>query len=80
MARGFAQHLRGLGVAANATPRHIRGVTIPRKSNGIYRAAKRGESTHMRERVNAVFGELKKISLQIEPGKAKLLRTLTKEP
>jgi hypothetical protein len=34
----------------------------------------------MRERVNAVFGELKQISLQIEPGKAKLLRTLTKEP
>jgi len=72
---GFAHHLRELGVAANATPRQVRGVTIPRKSDGIYRASKRSESTHIRERVEAVFRELKEGKFQIEPGKEKLLRT-----
>jgi hypothetical protein len=72
---GFASHLRALGVAANATPRHVRGVTIPRKSDAIYRASKRGESTHIRKRVEAVLRELKEGKLQIEPGKERLLRT-----
>ena len=72
---GFAHHLRELGVAANATPRHVRGETRPRKSDGIYRAMLRGESTHFRDRVKAVAQELKEGKLQIEPGKQKLLRT-----
>jgi len=72
---GFAHHLRELGVAANATPRHVRGETRPRKSDGIYRASKRGESTHMRERFDSVFHELEEGKFQIEPGKEKLLRT-----
>ena len=72
---GFARHLRALGIAANATPRHVRGVTIPRKPDGIYRASKRGDSTHIRKRVEAVFRELKAGKLQIEPSKEKLLRT-----
>ena len=72
---GFAHHLRALGVSANATPRHVRGVTSPRKSDGIYRAGLRGESTHVRERVEAVARELNAGKLQIELGKEKLLRT-----
>jgi hypothetical protein len=72
---GFASHLRALGVAANATPRHVRGETRPRKSDGIYRAMSRGESTHFRKRVEAVHGELVKGNLQVESGKAKLIRT-----
>jgi hypothetical protein len=72
---GFASHLRALGVAANATPRHVRGETRPRKSDGIYRAMSRGESTHFRKRVEAVHGELVKGKLQVESGKAKLIRT-----
>ena len=72
---GFAYHLRALGVPANATPRQIRGVTIPRKSDGIYRASKRRESTHIRKRVAAVARELNAGNLQIEPGKEILLRT-----
>lgn len=72
---GFAHHLRALGVAANATPRHVRGETAPRKPDGIYRAAMRGESTYIRERVEAVSRELVKGKLQIEPGKASLVRT-----
>ncbi len=70
----FAHHLRALGVAANATPRHVRGETSPRKSDGIYRAGLRNESTHMRNRVEAVARELNAGKLQIEPGKEKLLR------
>jgi hypothetical protein len=71
---GFAHHLRAVGVAANATPRHVRGETRPRKSDGIYRALSRGESTHFRKRLEAVHGELVKGKLQVA-GKAKLLRT-----
>jgi Relaxase/Mobilisation nuclease domain len=71
----FAHHLRALGVAANATPRHVRGETRLRKPDGIYRAMLRGESTHFRKRVDVVCGELVKGKLQVESGKAKLLRT-----
>src|SRR5271167_1908268 len=72
---GFAHHLRALGVAANATPRHVRGVTSYQKPDGIYRARSRGESTHFQKRVEDVAGELVKGKLQVESGKAKLLRT-----
>lgn len=72
---GFAHHLRALGVAANATPRQVRGVTNYRKLDGIYRARSRGESTHFQNRVNTVVQELVKGKLQVESGKATLLRT-----
>src|SRR5882724_10100605 len=39
------------------------------------RAMSRGESTHFRRRVEAVHGELVKGKLQVESGKAKLIRT-----
>jgi hypothetical protein len=71
----FAHHLRELGVAANATPRYLRGETGLRKPDGIYRASLRGESTHMRERAEAVEQELAKGKLQIEPGNASLIGT-----
>jgi Relaxase/Mobilisation nuclease domain len=72
---GFARHLRAAGVQANATPRHIRGETAPRKSDGIYRASLRGESTHMRERTEAVARDLWKGEERTEPGKWKLTQT-----
>jgi hypothetical protein len=72
---GFAHHLRALGVSANATPRFVRGEMTPRKLDGIYRASSRGESTHWRERVEAVARELVNGKLQVESGKEKLLRT-----
>jgi hypothetical protein len=71
----FARHLRALGVAANATPRYVRGETGLRKPDGIYRASLRGESTYMRRRAEAVGQEMKKGKLQIEPGKASLVGT-----
>jgi len=71
----FARHLRALGVPANATQRYVRGETRPRKSDGIYRASQRGQSTHMRERAEAVARELGKGDLRVEPGKASMIKT-----
>jgi hypothetical protein len=71
----FARHLRELGVAANATPRYVRGETGLRKPDGIYRASLRGESTYMRERAEAVALELAQGKLRIEPGKGRLVST-----
>lgn len=71
----FARHLRVLGVAANATQRYVRGETKQRKSDGIYRASLRGESTHMCERAEVVARELAKGSLRVEASKARLLAT-----
>jgi len=67
--------IKALGVPANATHRFVRGDTTPRKSDGIYRAALRGESTHMRDRAESVARELAGGALRIEAGKAKLLET-----
>jgi hypothetical protein len=71
----FSRHLCEQGIAANATPRYLRGETKPQKSDGIYRAALRGESTHMRERTERVAAELLSGHLRIEPGKTKLVNT-----
>jgi hypothetical protein len=72
---GFAIHLRARGVAANATPRYVRGEITPQKPDGIYRARARVESTHWQKRVNAVAQELVQGKLRVESGKAKLIRT-----
>ncbi len=71
----FARHLRGQGIAANATPRYVRGETKPQKSDDIYRATLRGQSSHMRDRVDTVARELATGGLRSEKGKAKMLAT-----
>jgi hypothetical protein len=71
----FASQLRLAGVHANATPRFIRGQTRPRKSDGIFRAARRGASTHIRERVESAALELRKGGRSIELAKLKLEKT-----
>lgn len=71
----FAHHLRQVGVAANATPRFVRGETRPRKSDGIYRAARRGASTHLRERAHEAAVALPTGDLVGEPGKQKIRET-----
>ncbi|MGC2460093.1 MAG: relaxase/mobilization nuclease domain-containing protein [Steroidobacteraceae bacterium] len=70
----FARHLRAAGVAAKATPRFVRGETTPRKSDGIYRAGQRGESTHLRQRVEAAAAALLKRDGRAEPAKLELLQ------
>jgi hypothetical protein len=71
----FAANLRDLGVAANATERAVRGQPSTRKPDGIYRAAQRGDSTHMREFSQRVDAELSKGSVTPEAGRARLLAT-----
>jgi hypothetical protein len=71
----FANQLRRVGVAANATPRFVRGETRPRKSDGIYRAARRGASTHMRDRVDAAAVALRTADRVGEPAKLRLRET-----
>src|SRR5437879_11305464 len=73
--REFARHLREQGVPANATERAIRGENRPQKSDGIYRAALRGASTHYREWAEAVARELTGGEFQAEPGRRRLLAT-----
>jgi hypothetical protein len=73
--REFARHLREQGIAANATERAVRGQSQTRKLDGIYRAAQRGDSTHMGERANAAASELRHGGLRPETGKPRLVKT-----
>jgi hypothetical protein len=68
----FARHLRRVGVAANATPRFVRGETRPRKSDGIYRVARRGASTHMRNRVEGAAVALREADPAGDPAKLRV--------
>jgi hypothetical protein len=71
----FAQHLRAQGIPANATDRAVRGESKPRKSDGIYRAMLRGESTHTRTRVEGIASDLSKGNLRVEPCKQQLVKS-----
>jgi Relaxase/Mobilisation nuclease domain len=72
----FARHLRQQGVAANATERAVRGVTKPQKLDGIYRAERRRDSTHWRQRTEAVARAMTPSGeIRPEPAKAQLLET-----
>lgn len=73
--REFARHLREQGIEANATDRAVRGESRTNKIDGIYRAERRGASTHSRKRVEAVASELLQGGLRIEPGKGALVQT-----
>ena len=59
----FARQLRAHGLEANATERVIRGQSRAPKLDSIFRAARRGESSHMAARVGEVARELEARSL-----------------
>jgi hypothetical protein len=71
----FARHLREQEIEANATERAVRGECRVQKVDGIYRANRRGVSTHMRRRAEAVAGELLRGDLRTEPGKQRSVQT-----
>jgi predicted transcriptional regulator len=73
--RDFARALREQGVAANATERAVRGEIRTRHSDGIHRAALRGDSTYVWARTAAVASEPLKGNLRIDAGQSKLLET-----
>ena len=73
--REFARHLRGQGIAANATERAVRGEIRTHKTDGIYRATLRGECSHTRARTKSIAAELLKDDLRVELGRSTLLET-----
>jgi len=70
----FARHLRARGVEANATERSVRGQSRAPKLDSIFRAAQRGESSHMAARAYEAVRELKTGSLH-GSGTARLQQT-----
>ncbi|WP_161965577.1 relaxase/mobilization nuclease domain-containing protein [Steroidobacter cummioxidans] len=73
----FARQLRAHGVEASATERSVRGQSRAPKLDSIFRAAQRGQSSHVAARVNDVVRELKAGSLD-RSGAAQLQRTRLK--
>jgi len=71
----FAQLMREQGIAANATPRQIRGRNRRKDSDAIYRAQRRGASRTLREQVTAVVRELARTGTITDPAHTKLLKT-----
>jgi hypothetical protein len=71
--RDFAQALREYGVEANATERAVRGRPNLRKHDGIYRAMRRGASTHMLGRAKSVAQELSSGRLKAEAARENIL-------
>jgi type IV secretory pathway VirD2 relaxase len=71
----FARCLREFGVEANATDRAVRGAHRQTRKDGIHRAAMRGASIFMRDRVESVARELRDGGLRPETGKARLRQT-----
>lgn len=72
----FAHQLQGLGVAANATERAVRGEGRKPAKDGIYRARLRGDSTTDRAKAEGVARELAAIGgIRPEPGKRTLMAT-----
>jgi hypothetical protein len=71
----FARHLQQQNIAANATGRAVRGQTPESKPNSIYHTERRGASTRLRLREEAVAAELRRQGLREESGKSKLVQT-----
>lgn len=73
----FARHLREQGIEANATERAVRGQNRVPKRDAIYRAAQRGRSSHIIDRVKEVVRELAHSATKPYPeiGRAKLGQT-----
>jgi hypothetical protein len=71
----FAENLRELGIAANATERAVRGLSRTRKSDGIYRAAQRGASWHIKQRVSEAVRDAGANGSRADPGADRVRQT-----
>ena len=67
--------MREQGIAANATPRMIRGRNKGRTRDGIYRAQQRGASNVVRERVTDIAKQLMLTDTFHDPARTKVLET-----
>jgi hypothetical protein len=71
----FAQLMREQGIAANATPRAIRGENTKRRREGIFKAQRYGKSAVLRDRVIGIAKELSRSGMVEDPARARLLET-----
>lgn len=71
----FARMMREQGIAANATPRVIRGRNKGKARDGAFCALPRGRSSEIRAKVTTIATELAKSGRFSEPARAKLVET-----
>jgi hypothetical protein len=71
----FGQEMRRQGIAANATPRSVRGQTKRAAKDVFYRTQARGQSYALREKLDAVVHGLSETIPMSDPARAKLLET-----
>ena len=71
----FARMMRDQGIAANATPRAVRGRSKRAAKDATFRAQRRADSYAMRERVESVAKELLMTGTVCEPAREKLHET-----
>jgi hypothetical protein len=73
--RDFAHEMRRQGIAANATPRSVRGETKRALKDVFYRTQARGQSYVQRERLDDIVHGLSESNPVADPARAKLLET-----
>ena len=71
----FARLMREEGIAANATPRLLRGRNRGKTPDAIYRAQRRGTSSAVRDRVTGIAKQLMQTGSFHDPARSKLLET-----
>jgi hypothetical protein len=71
----FAQEMRRQGIAANATPRSVRGQTQRAAKDVFYRTQVRGQSYALREKLDDIVHGLSETSPVPDPARARLLET-----
>ena len=71
----FAQEMRRQGIAANATPRSVRGQTKRAAKDSFYRTQARGQSYALREKLDDIVHALSETHPVADPARAKLLET-----
>jgi len=71
----FARMMRDQGIAANATPRAVRGQGKRSPKDAIFRAQRRADSHALRERVESVVSELSTTGTVRDPAHTKLQET-----
>lgn len=71
----FARLMREQGIAANATPRFVRGRNKRKAKWGGFQAQRHGASTALLERVKDIANELAQTGTMRDPARAKLIET-----
>jgi hypothetical protein len=71
----FARAMREQGIAANATPRVVRGRNKGKARDGAFRAQRRGKSSAIRAKVTTIATELAKNGHFSEPARSRLVET-----